>query len=129
VLRAREDVVRRKVPTSLPTLAYLRALGRVEITNQSPDAFIEQAIATMTYQPDAYVMAEAIRAKPDWFVTHEKIHFLSANPGSNLAFRIGTPGDVIQSLADEFAKSGSLFLPISSSIQTKLKTKSSHQHY
>jgi predicted nucleic acid-binding protein len=105
VLRECEDVVRRKVPASLPTLAYLLELGMVEITTQPTDAFIEQATAIVAYQPDAYVLAEAISVKPDWFITHDKTHFLSANPNSRLGFRIGTPGDLIQSLEDEFTKS------------------------
>jgi len=105
VLRECEDVVRRKVPASLPTLANLLELGMVEISARSPDAFIEQANAIVAYEPDAYVLAEAMGAEPDWFITHDKAHFLSANPGSSLAFRIGTPGDLIQSLEDEFTQS------------------------
>jgi predicted nucleic acid-binding protein len=105
VLRECEDVVRRKVPASLPTLAYLLELGMVEIATQSLDAFIEQATAIVAYKPDTYVLAEAISAEPDWFVTHDKAHFLRANPDSNLAFRIGTPGDLIQSLENEFTQS------------------------
>ena len=105
VLRECEGVVRRKVPASLPKLAYLLELGMVEIATQSPDDFLEQATAIVVYKPDAYVLAEAIGANPDWFITHDKTHFLSVNPDSNLAFRIGTPGDLIQSLNDEFAQS------------------------
>jgi predicted nucleic acid-binding protein len=105
VLRECEDVVRRKAPASLPKLAYLLELGMVEITTQSPDAFIDQATAIVVYKPDAYILAEAIGAKPDWFITHDKTHFLSVNPDFNLAFRIGTPGDLIQSLEDEFTQS------------------------
>ena len=105
VLRECEDVIRRKVPASLPKLAFLLELGMVEITTQSPDAFIEQATAIVAYKPDAYVLDEAMGAKPDWFITHDKTHFLSVNTGSNLAFRIGTPGDLIQSLEDEFTRS------------------------
>jgi len=104
VLRECEDVVRRKVPASLPKLAYLLELGMVEITTQSLDTFIEQATAIVVYKPDAFVLAEAIGAKPDWFITHDKTHFLSVNPDSNLTFRIGTPGDLIQSLEDEFTQ-------------------------
>ena len=105
VLRECEDVVRRKVPASLPKLAYLLELGMVEITTQSPDAFMEQATAIVVYKPDAYVLAEAIGTRPDWFITHDQTHFLSVNPDSNLAFRIGTPGDLIQSLEEEFTQS------------------------
>jgi predicted nucleic acid-binding protein len=77
----------------------------VEITPQPTDAYIEQAIAIVVYKPDAYVLAEAISSEPDWFITHDKVHFLSANPDSNLTFRIGTPGDLIQSLENEFTQS------------------------
>ena len=105
VLRECEDVVRRKVPASLPTLAYLLELGMVEITAESPDAFIERAKTIVAYEPDAHVLAEAMGAEPDWFITHDKAHFLSADPGSSLAFFIGTPGDLIQSLEDEFTQS------------------------
>lgn len=102
VLRECEQVVRRKAPASLPTLAYLLELGMVEITTRSPDEFIEQAKAIVAYEPDAYILAEAIAAEPDWFITHDKAHFLKAYPGSNLTFRTGTPGDLIQALEDEF---------------------------
>ena len=105
VLRECEQVLRRKVPASLPTLAYLLELGMVEIVARSPDEFIEHANAVVSYEPDAYVLAEAIGAEPDWFITHDKAHFLNANPGSSLTIRIGTPGDLIQALEDEFTQS------------------------
>jgi predicted nucleic acid-binding protein len=103
VLRECEAVVWRKAPDSLPRLAYLLELGLVEIATISPDDFIEQARSIVSYEPDAVVLAEAIGAEPDWFITHDKAHFLNANPGFGLAFRIGTPGDLLQSLEDEFS--------------------------
>jgi len=105
VLRECEQVVRRKAPASLPTLAYLLELGMVEIAAPSPEDFIEEAKAIVAYEPDAYVLAEAIGSEPDWFITHDKAHFLNANPGSSLTIRIGTPGDLIQALEDEFTQS------------------------
>jgi len=105
VLRECEEVVRRKATASLPTLAYLLELGVVEIATRSPDDFIEQAKTIVAYEPDAYVLAEAIGAEPDWFITHDKAHFLNANPGSSLTIRIGTPGDLIEALEDEFTQS------------------------
>ncbi len=56
----------------------------------------------VAYMPDARVLAEAIRAEPDWFVTHDKEHFLKAKKQINLSFTIGTPGDLIQSIKDEY---------------------------
>jgi len=96
VLRECEEVVRRKVPASLPTLAYLLELGMVEVSAHSPEDFIEQAKATVAYKPDATILAEATAAEPDWFITHDKAHFLNANLDSSLSIRIGTPGDIIQ---------------------------------
>ena len=105
VLRECEQVVRRKAPASLPTLAYLLELGMVEIATRSTDDFVEQANAIVAYEPDAYVLAEAIGAEPDWFITHDNAHFLNANPDSSLTVRIGTPGDLIKALEDEFTQS------------------------
>jgi putative PIN family toxin of toxin-antitoxin system len=104
VLRECEQVVRRKVPASLSTLAYLLDLGRVEISSQSQEDFIEQAKAIVKYEPDAHVLAEAMASKKDWFITHDKTHFLSPELDSSLRFKIGTPGDFIQALEDEFTQ-------------------------
>jgi predicted nucleic acid-binding protein len=105
VLRECEEVVRRKAPATLPSLAYLLESGKVEITSRSPDEFIEQAKAIVAYEPDACVLAEAMAAEADWFITHDKAHFLDANLGANLTIHIGTPGDLIQTLEDEFTLS------------------------
>jgi len=58
----------------------------------------------VAYKPDVYVLAEAKGAEPDWFITHDKAHFLYANQGSTLTIRIGTPGDLIQTMEDEFTQ-------------------------
>ena len=105
VLRECEDVVRRKVPGSLPTLAYLLELAKIEVISNPHDDQVENAKAIVEYEPDAYVLAEAMEAEPDWFITHDKQHFLKKRKGSGLAFKLGTPGDLIQSLEDEFSQS------------------------
>lgn len=102
VLRECEDVIRRKVPESLPRLAYMLEVGGIEITSNPVDDFVEQAKTIVAYEPDAFVLAEAMAADPDWFITHDKAHFLDANNRSKLAFRVGTPGDLLQALEDEF---------------------------
>ena len=104
VLRECEEVVRRKVPASLPTLAYLLELGLVEIASQPLDEIIQQAKAIVAYQPDAYVVSEAMGAEVDWFVTHDKEHFLKIRQDARLTFEVGTPGDLIQALEDEFTQ-------------------------
>lgn len=102
VLREAEEVVRRKAPASLPLLAQLLEAGQVETCSAPTPKQIESARNLTAYIPDARVLAEAIRAEPDWFVTHDKEHFLKAKKGINLSFEIGTPDDLLQRFKDEF---------------------------
>jgi predicted nucleic acid-binding protein len=101
VLQECEEVVRRKAPISLPTLALLLELGGVEIIPEAPDEILEQAKTIVRYEPDAFVLAEAMVAKVSWLVTHDKQQFFSIRENSALNFKIGTPGDFLQNLADE----------------------------
>jgi predicted nucleic acid-binding protein len=71
VLRECDEVVRRKAPTSLSTLAQLLDIGWIKISPAPSKELVE-----VEYGPDAHVLAEAMRAGPDWFVTHNKEHFL-----------------------------------------------------
>ena len=100
VLRQADEVVRRKAPASLPALAQLLDAGRVETSPAPRKNQVEVARQHVQYAPDAQVLAEAIRAKPDWFVTPDKEHFLNQKRELRFAFVIGTPGDLIQSLKD-----------------------------
>jgi len=104
VLREADEVVRRKTPASLslPLLAQLLEAGQVETCSAPTPKQIESARSLVAYMPDARVLAEAIRAEADWFVTHDKEHFLKAKKGINLSFEIGTPGDLLQTFKDEF---------------------------
>jgi len=102
VLRQADEVVRRKVPASVPTLAQLLSIGRVETAPISTKKQLELARALVRYPPDARVLAEAIRGNPDWFVTHDKEHFLRMRNDTVLPFRIGTPGDLLQNIKDDF---------------------------
>jgi predicted nucleic acid-binding protein len=102
VLREADEVVRRKVPASLPLLAQLLELGGVGTVLSPTQKQIESAQSVIAYRPDAYVLAEAIRSEADWFVTHDKEHFLKARVSIKLSFEIGTPGDLLQKLKDDF---------------------------
>ena len=102
VLREADEVVRRKAPASLPLLAQLLEAGQVETRSTPTPKQIESARSQVAYTPDARVLAEAICAEPDWFVTHDKEHFLKAKKGITLSFEIGTPGDLLQTFKDEF---------------------------
>jgi predicted nucleic acid-binding protein len=102
VLREADEVVRRKAPTSLPLLAQLLEAGQVETSSAPTSKQIESARSLVAYIPDARVLAEAIRAEVDWFVTHDKEHFLKSKKGITLSFEIGTPGDLLQRFKNDF---------------------------
>lgn len=105
VLREADEVVRRKVPASLPALARLLSIGQVETSPISTNKQLELAQAYVQYPPDARVLAEAIQANPDWFVTHDKEHFLRMQSETDIPFKIGTPGDLLQNIKDDFVAS------------------------
>jgi predicted nucleic acid-binding protein len=102
VLRECDEVVRRKAPASLPTLAQLLENGRVEIGPFPTRKLVELTRLIEGYEPDALVVAEAIGSEPEWFVTHDKEHFLKDRKAPDLVFKIGTPGDLIQAFKGDF---------------------------
>ena len=102
VLRECQEVVQRKSPASLPTLAQLMASASMETSQAPTQKQIGAAEAYVQYKPDARVLAEAMQARPNWFVTHDKEHFLKHRSKINLPFEIGTPGDVLQRFKDDY---------------------------
>lgn len=102
VLMECDEVVRRKAPHSLPMLAQLLAASQTETSAAPTKSQIKVAQAYVQYRPDARVLAEAIKAKPDWFVTHDKEHFLKSRSKLNVPFEIGTPGDLLQKFKEDF---------------------------
>ena len=105
VLRECEAVIRRKIPSSLPTLARLLETGLVETSPAPDEKLIDLARSIVDYEPDAYVLAEAIEAEPDWFIAHDKRHYLREAGVYKLYFQVGTPGDLLQSFRDDLTVS------------------------
>ena len=101
VIQETDEVVRCKVPDSLPDLANLLSTARVEQGPGARPKDLEMALQLLNYPPDGRVLAEALRAQPDWFVTHDKEHFLQAKLKKRLPFHLGTPGDLIQYIRNE----------------------------
>jgi predicted nucleic acid-binding protein len=95
VLRETEEVVRRKAPHLLVTLAQLLDEVNLEVCAAPALADQQQAESLLAYAPDAQVLAQALHAGPDWLVSHDKEHFLGNPALAQLAFRIGSPGDVL----------------------------------
>jgi predicted nucleic acid-binding protein len=101
ILKEADEVVRRKIPASLPELAKILNHAHVETSRASTRRQLEIARTCVHYPPDASVLAEAIQAKPDWFVTHDKTHFLQLDCETSLGFKVGTPGDLLQRIKND----------------------------
>ena len=95
VLQEAEEVMRRKAPELLGLLAQLLDEAGVEISKPPTTAQKEKARSLLSYAPDATVLVQAISAKPDWFVSHDKEHFVENPDLDDLPLKIGKPGDVI----------------------------------
>ena len=102
VLKECDEVILRKAPGSSPRLAQLLAAAQTETSARPSKRQIRTAQSYVRYNPDAHVLAEAIHAKPNWFVTHDKEHFLKVRSKIKLPFEIGTPGDLIQRFKEDY---------------------------
>src|SRR5260221_5876337 len=69
VIRECQEVVQRQAPASRPILAHLLVSASLEISEAPTKKQISAAEVHVQYVPDARVLAEAMLAKPDWFVT------------------------------------------------------------
>jgi predicted nucleic acid-binding protein len=88
-----ENVLRRKAPQSLGSLALLLDRSRIQIVPQAPAEQITFCQSIVDYKPDAIVLAAAWGAEVDYFVTLDGKHFLDNQQLHNLApFPVGTPG-------------------------------------
>lgn len=100
VLRELEAVIRRKAPQTLPDLAVLLDTVKIVVTPEASTENLEQAKRLVAYPPDALILAEAIQANPDWFLSHDHQHILKISP-ETISFRIGTPGDLLNWLKEQ----------------------------
>ncbi len=96
VLVELERALRRKAPQALPLLAVLLDRARIEV-GPEPDCEIRSSCQRfVTHAGDAAILAAAVGASADCFVTLDRQHFLQ-NPDLQRAvpFLVGTPGDFL----------------------------------
>jgi predicted nucleic acid-binding protein len=99
VLAEIDDVVARKASESRPLLALLLDAARVEVEPAPSRKLLASARRLVAHTGDAAVLAEALAARADWLLSHDKRHLLAA--GTHVAaLAIGTPGDLIAALRD-----------------------------
>jgi hypothetical protein len=98
-------VVRGKAPGSLPLLAQLLVESRLKTSKKPTKNQIENAQSHLLVAPDATVLGEAMAAQPDWFITHDKQHFLDKRSNFQFGFEIGNPGDLIFAIREAYRSS------------------------
>ncbi|KAF0108256.1 MAG: hypothetical protein FD146_830 [Anaerolineaceae bacterium] len=94
-LQETEEVLRRKASGLMGLLAQLLDEANVEIGAAPTSGQQAEAQSLLDYPPDASILAQAIASRCEWFVTHDKEHFLSNPALDELSFQIGAPGDII----------------------------------
>ncbi len=96
VLSEVERALREKLPDHLPTLALWLDAARVTVAAAPGKAALTRLRSWLGYAPDALVLAAAVGAGVDFFVTLDRKHFLDNAPlRAALPFPIGTPGDYL----------------------------------
>ena len=95
VLQEAEGVLVRNADQHKGLFALLLDRANVVVGPSPDDKVLEQASGIVDYAPDAHVLAEAIAAGSDYFVSLDRKHLVD-NPRAPLApFPIGTPGDFL----------------------------------
>lgn len=96
VLREVEGVLRSRAPDQLAPMTALLDRCRVETVPEADRALEQRCFAMTGYRPDARVLAAAIHARVDYFITFDREHILD-NPliQGEVGFPVGTPGDFL----------------------------------
>lgn len=96
VLSELEEAFREKAPEVLSRLVLLIDAANIETSGTVPESIRKQALRLIKYPADAEVLASAIVANIQYFVTLDKQHFLSNRKlRTAVTFGIGTPSDFL----------------------------------
>jgi len=96
VLSELENAFREKAPEALSRLVLLIDAANIETSGPVPESIRKRALRLIKYTADAEVLASAIMANVEYFVTLDRQHFLSNRKVKTaVSFVIGTPGDFL----------------------------------
>ena len=96
VLSELEKALQEKAPELLGDMALLLDRARVQITRSCPAEQAKLYLPILSHPGDAQVIADAVSAGPDYFVTLDRKHFLeNQDLQGRLPFPLGTPGDFL----------------------------------
>jgi predicted nucleic acid-binding protein len=104
VLREADRVLTRKSPENKALFVLLVERAGVNVGPEPDAARLAQAGELVAYAPDARILAEALAAEVDYFVTLDRLHFVDNLDPAKLTFAIGTPGDFLAWLRGQMTK-------------------------
>lgn len=104
VLQEADAVFRRKAADLLPLLAALLNSANVQVGSPAAEKDLKLASGLITYGPDALMVAEALTARADFLVTHDRAHLLENPRLGELPCRVGSPGDCLAWLRAQLQK-------------------------
>lgn len=78
-------------------------LTRPEVVAYPPQADVLASRIFIAHQADVPVLLSAMKARPDWLLTHNKKHF-TPQVANRTNLRIGSPADFFRSLAQGFSR-------------------------
>ena len=99
VLAELDDIVSRKAPQTRAHLAKLLDAARVAVGPAAPSTLLADTRLAVSHPADAAIVAEALAARAEWLLTHDKRHLLAA-AGDVAGLTIGTPGDFLAALRE-----------------------------
>lgn len=77
VLQELEEAFSRKAPDLLPKVALLLHHANLEITPDPSPETVRRVLEWLAHPGDAAILAAALEARPDFFVTLDRKHFLN----------------------------------------------------
>jgi predicted nucleic acid-binding protein len=104
VLREADRVLTRKSPEKKALFVLLVERAGINVGPEPDAARLAQAGELVAYAPDARILAEALAAEVDYFVTLDRVYFVDNLRLTDLPFSVGTPGDFLAWLREQMKR-------------------------
>jgi predicted nucleic acid-binding protein len=103
VVRESEEVLNRKSPRNIKALRSSLLTSKFQIVPDPSDEEIRANLYLVEDPDDVPVLLAAVKARVDYLATHDHKHFLDdPKVAERAGIKIGTPGDVLAWLRDQF---------------------------
>lgn len=104
-IRELEGGLREKAPEALGALALVLDRADLHVAGEASDAAISAAREFVTHPADVGILAAAMDASIQYFVTLDQKHFLNNRQmARSVPFEVGTPGECLDWLRGRFRR-------------------------